>query len=106
MRLLREVRIRARQALPQVLAACMVAYFAYHALHGDRGFHAWIMLQQEKAQVLAPAETVEAERARLERRAELLGSAHLDPHLLEERAKATSNTGAEGDHTLFMPTQL
>src|SRR3546814_1977317 len=91
MRLLREVRIRARQALPQVLAACMVAYFAYHALHGDRGFYAWIMLKQEKAQVLATAETVEAERARLERRVELLRSAYLDPDLLEERAQATLN---------------
>src|SRR3546814_1262776 len=68
MRLLREIKVRARQALPQVLAACMVAYFAYHALHGDRGFYAWIMLKQERAQVMAAAEEVAAHRARLAHR--------------------------------------
>src|SRR3546814_12868369 len=89
MRLLREIKVRARQALSQVLAACMVAYSAYHALHGDRGFYAWIMLKQERAQVMAAAEEVAAHRARLAHRVGLLRSAHLDPDLLEERAQAT-----------------
>jgi cell division protein FtsB len=106
MRLLREIRTRARQAAPQVLAACMVAYFAYHALHGDRGFYAWIMLKQERAQALATAETVAAERARLEHRVGLLRSEHLDPDLLEERAQATLNYGAPGDHIIFLPPEL
>jgi len=106
MRLLREIRTRARQAAPQVLAACMVAYFAYHALHGDRGFYAWIMLKQERAQALATAETVAAERARLEHRVGLLRSDHLDPDLLEERAQATLNYGAADDHIIFLPPEL
>ena len=106
MRLLREIRLRARQAAPQVLAACMVAYFAYHALHGDRGFYAWIMLKQEKAQALATAETVAEERATLEHRVSLLRREHLDPDLLEERAQAILNYGAEGDHTIFLSPEL
>jgi cell division protein FtsB len=106
MRLLREIRIRARQAAPQVLAACMVAYFAYHALHGDRGFYAWIMLKQEKAQALATAEAVAAERATLEHRVSLLRREHLDPDLLEERAQAILNYGAESDHTIFLSPDL
>lgn len=106
MRLLREIRIRARQAAPQVLAACMVAYFAYHALHGDRGFYAWIMLKQEKAQVEATARTVAEQRTRLEHRVGLLRSDHLDPDLLEERAQATLNYGAPDDHIIFLPPEL
>ena len=106
MRLLREIKVRARQAAPQVLAACMVAYFAYHALHGDRGFYAWIMLKQEKGQVEATAAAVAAERARLERRVGLLRSTHLDPDLLEERAQAILNYGAPGDHIIFLPPEL
>lgn len=106
MRLLREIRLRARQAAPQVLAACMVAYFAYHALHGDRGFYAWILLKQEKAQVAAAAEAVAEERARLEHRVGLLRSDHLDPDLLEERAQAILNYGAERDHIIFLPPDL
>src|SRR3546814_54722 len=106
MRLLREIKVRARQALPQVLAACMVAYFAYHALHGDRGFYAWIMLKQERAPVMAAAAEVAAQRARLAHRAGLLRSADLDPDLLEERAQATLNYGAAGDHIIFLPPEL
>src|SRR3546814_12674149 len=94
------------QALPQVLAACMVAYFAYHALHGDRGFYAWIMLKQERAQVMAAAEEVAAHRARLAHRVGLLRSAHLDPALLEERSQATLNYGAAGEHIIFLPPDL
>ena len=89
-----------------MLAACMVAYFAYHALHGDRGFYAWIMLKQEKAQMLATAEAVGSERARLEHRVSLLRREHLDPDLLEERALATLNYGTESDHIIFLAPDL
>ena len=106
MRVIREIKSRTRQAAPQVLAACMVAYFAYHALHGDRGFYAWIMLKQEKAQVEATARTVAEERARLEHRVGLLRSDHLDPDLLEERAQAILNYGAAQDHIIFLPPDL
>ena len=106
MRLLREIKSRARQAAPQVLAACMVAYFAYHALHGDRGFYAWIMLKQERAQTLATAERVSGERSELEQRVGLLRRDHLDPDLLEERAQAILNYGKAGDHVIFLEPEL
>jgi cell division protein FtsB len=106
MRLLREIKSRARQAAPQVLAACMVAYFAYHALHGDRGFYAWLMLKQEKAQTLATAERVAGQRAELEHRVGLLRREHLDPDLLEERAQAVLNYGMPSDHIIFLDPDL
>ncbi len=106
MRLLREIKSRARLAAPQVLAACTVAYFAYHALHGDRGFYAWIMLKQERAQVMATAETVAGQRAELERRVSLLRTAHLDPDMLEERAQVLLNYGAPNDHIIFLSPDL
>ena len=106
MRLLREIRNRARQATPQVLAACMVAYFAYHALQGDRGFYAWIMLKQEKAQAETTAAAVAGERRELQRRVGLLRRDNLDPDLLEERAQAILNYGIEGDHVIFLPPDL
>lgn len=92
--------------MPQVLAACMVAYFAYHALHGDRGFYAWILLKQEKAQAEAVAAAVAAERAELEHRVGLLRREHLDPDLLEERAQALLNFGLPGDHVIFLDPEL
>ncbi|WP_193370614.1 FtsB family cell division protein [Pelagibius marinus] len=106
MKLLREIKSRARQAAPQVLAACMVAYFAYHALHGDRGFYAWIMLKQEKAQTEAAAERIAARRGELEHRVGLLRRDHLDPDLLEERAQAILNYGLPSDHIIFLDADL
>jgi cell division protein FtsB len=84
----------------------MVAYFAYHALHGDRGFYAWIMLKQERAEALATAEAVAGERAELEHRVSLLRSEHLDPDLLEERAQAILNFGMASDHVIFLSPDL
>ncbi len=106
MRVIREIKSRTRQAAPQVLAACMVAYFAYHALHGDRGFYAWIMLKQERAQVTQTAAAVADERALLEHRVSLLRREHLDPDLLEERAQALLNYGAASDHIIFLSPDL
>src|SRR3546814_11737476 len=106
MRLLLAIKVRARQALPQVLAACMVAYFAYHALHGDRGFYAWIMLKQERAQVMAAAAEVAAHRARLAHRVGLLRRAPLATALLEASAEATLQSEAAGDHNRFLTPAL
>ncbi|WP_422366778.1 FtsB family cell division protein [Pelagibius sp.] len=106
MRLVREIKNRARQAAPQAVAACMVAYFAYHAMNGDRGFYAWIMLKQERAQVTATAASLRAQRAELESRAGLLRGEALEPDLLEERAQAILNYGSDRDHVIFLPPDL
>jgi cell division protein FtsB len=91
MAVVREIRRRARQIAPQVLAACLVAYFAYHAVQGDGGILAYLRIQKS----LEHAEAVKAElteqRARLERRVKLLRPDTLDPDLLEERARAVLN---------------
>ncbi len=84
----------------------MVAYFAYHAMNGDRGFYAWILLKQEQQQVMAKADSLEEERGRLERRVALLRGATLDPDLLEEQAHAILNYGAERDHVIFLEPAL
>ncbi len=97
MAIVTEIRIRARKILPTVLAASVVGYFGYHALHGERGFLAWRELKGD----IAVAETVEAglaeQRARLERRTALLRTDNLDPDLLDERARALLGYGDSGD---------
>ena len=59
MAILYEIRVRARKILPTVLAASMVGYFGYHALHGERGFLAWRELKGD----LVAAQIVEAQIA-------------------------------------------
>ncbi|MEX2009167.1 MAG: septum formation initiator family protein [Dongiaceae bacterium] len=87
MAVLRELRRRARQIAPPVLGACLVAYFAYHAVQGDRGIIAWLVLNQQIREAETVAAAGAAERATLEHRVALLGPAGLDPDLLDERAR-------------------
>jgi cell division protein FtsB len=103
MAILYEIRVRARKILPTVLAASVVGYFGYHALHGERGFLAW----QELKGDLVVAQTVEAEiageRARLAHRTALLRADNLDPDLLEERARVLLGYGHPGDLVVLNP---
>ena len=54
---MRDIRRRARQVAPQFLSACVMVYFLYHAIQGDRGFLAWLnlYLRQIKADGTADA---------------------------------------------------
>ncbi len=103
MAILYEIRVRARKILPTVLAASVVGYFGYHALHGERGFLAWRELKGD----LVVAQTVEAEiaeqHARLDRRTALLRSDNLDRDLLEERARVLLGYGHPNDLVILRP---
>ena len=103
MAILNEIRVRARKILPTVLAASVVGYFGYHALHGERGFLAWRELKGD----LVVARSVEAEiaeqRSRLERRTALLRADNLDPDLLEERARVLLGYGHPNDLVILHP---
>ena len=103
MALLREIRLRARKIAPAVLAACVVAYFGYHALHGERGVPAWRELKGDLSQARATETRLADERAQLARRVGLLRSDHLDPDLLEERANALLGYGRDDDLVILLP---
>jgi cell division protein FtsB len=89
--IIQELRQRARLIALPVIAACFVAYFLYHAVQGDRGIIAWIVLNQQIREAEATLANVSAERRVLKRRVELLRPESLDPDLLEERARAVLN---------------
>lgn len=91
MAMLREIRRRARQIAPQVLFACTVGYFAYHAVQGERGLLAYLHVQQELQQAKAVQGELQDQRAELEHRVDLLRPDHLDPDMLEERARKVLN---------------
>jgi cell division protein FtsB len=81
------MRRRARQVAPQVVAACLVGYFAYHLVHGERGLSAYLRLKQDLAAAEQTRAEVTAERKALEQRVALLRAEHLDPDMLSERAR-------------------
>jgi cell division protein FtsB len=98
-----EIRRRARQIAPQVLLACLAAYFGYHAIQGDRGVLARLRLEQELAEARALDRQLAREQARLTRNVELMRSDHLDRDLLEEQARLMLNFGESNDYLVLRP---
>ncbi|MBI5165935.1 MAG: septum formation initiator family protein [Magnetospirillum sp.] len=78
-----------------------VAYFAYHTVEGDRGVLAWMALKGEILEAELQLAKVSTERQQLEGRVQLLKPDHLDPDLLDERARAMLNMGRSGDVLVF-----
>jgi cell division protein FtsB len=77
---------RLQTYLPTALLACLIFYFGFHALTGDRGL---LGARQRAAMLAAKQEELvqlRTERAELEVRARLLRDQSLSADLLEERA--------------------
>jgi len=77
---------RLQTYLPTALLACLIFYFGFHALTGDRG----LLGARQRAALLAARQDeltrLRDERAELEVRARLLRDQSLSADLLEERA--------------------
>jgi cell division protein FtsB len=71
-----------------VLAALMIGYFGVNAYTGSRGLRARQDLDQRIAALTHQIDATKAERAQWERRVALLRSDHLDPDMVDERARA------------------
>jgi cell division protein FtsB len=72
-----------RAALPAV-AFLIIANFAGYAVVGDNGVLSWGDYRRQKAERAVVLATLEAERARLAQRADLLDPRSADPDLVEE----------------------
>lgn len=104
MGLIVEIRSRARHIVGPVLGICAVAYFAYHAVQGDRGLLAWINLKQRVTTARADLDQITGQRKVLEHRVSLLYPESLDPDLLDERARLMLNYGHATDIIIFPKT--
>lgn len=82
-----ELRLRAGQVAGPVIGISVVAYFAYHAVQGDRGLIALGKLRQDVEHLQAQVLDARDARMALERKVYALRGESLDPDLLEERAR-------------------
>ena len=92
-----------RSALFLLVCVALIGYFAYHAVQGDRGLIALSHLQNEIQQAQAVLDQVRGERTDLEQRASLLKRDHLDPDMLDERARAVLNYSHPDDVIILVP---
>ena len=82
-----EIKRRSRRMIVPIVGALFVCYFLVHAFHGDRGVLAWMHLQKQVAVAEQTLSETKSVRTEYERRTSLLRSAHLDPDMLDERAR-------------------
>lgn len=98
-----ELKRRARDVIGPVLGFCAVGYFAYHSIEGDRGLFALIRLSEQIQETRAQLEELSAERSALERRVSNLRPDHLDPDMLDERARLILNLARPDEIVIIDP---
>lgn len=89
----------------RLVLACLVVYFGYHAVQGERGLNAWWRLTQKIAAAEATLNALNGQRAALEARVALLRPESLDPDMLEERARVLLNFGRPDEITILRPKE-
>lgn len=88
---------RTRHTVLSVLGACILGYFLYHTVQGDRG---WLAMLRLKNQVSAAQDTLtqlEAKHDELEHRTRIMRPGSLDPDLLDEQARKKLDYSKPGD---------
>ncbi len=93
----RELKRRARAAVPPVIFLSLVGYFGWNATHGDRGLVAYAQRQALLREAQADLSRAEAERAGWERRLAGLRNNHIDRDTLDERARSMLNLADPSD---------
>jgi len=103
MSMVRDIGERVRRLANPVVIAVLCAYFAYHAVEGERGVHAWIGVSRDLADARAEAARLAAEKEALEHKVRLLSDAGLDRDMLDERARYMLNVGRPDEIVIFGP---
>lgn len=97
----REIKRRARDVIGPVLGFCIVGYFAYHSVEGDRGLTAFVRLSERIAEARTQLAELRSEREAIERRVRLLRTDNLDPDMLDERARQILNYSRPDEIIIF-----
>ncbi len=91
MMLVREAKKRGRQIVVPIFAAVISGYFAFHAVHGDRGVFAYAELSERVRDAEVKLAEVRGQREAMQSDVRLLQRESLDLNLLEERVRAVLN---------------
>ncbi|WP_417830002.1 FtsB family cell division protein [Thalassospira sp.] len=92
---------RLKQAVAPVIAFTVMAYFIFHSVEGDRGLLAYWSMQDRVNEITRVLEETTEKRKALEQHVVSLRATHLDPDLLDERARAMLNAAHPDDVIIF-----
>jgi cell division protein FtsB len=99
--MLKALRQRLRTIWGPLIALGVVFYFGYHTIEGDRGVLAYLSLKAKLDEAELQLAKVTTDRQELEHRVLLLRPDHLDPDMLEERARIMLNMGRDGEQVII-----
>ncbi len=88
------------------LNVCLMAYFGYNVIIGDRGLLSKWRLADEVAQLEQKFDGLKQRRAQIEQKVSLVRPESLDPDMLDERARIILNLAHPNDITILRPTRL
>ena len=103
MAVLEEIRRRARQITIPVIGACILGYFAYHTVQGDRGLLAYWRMSQEVGRAQVTLDAIRNDRETLEQRVSLLRARGLDLDMLDQQARLLFNLLDRDDLMILLP---
>ena len=87
----RELKKRAKAAIPPLLLLAIAGYFGWSATQGDHGLQAFARQRQQLRLAQDELDHVNTEVAMWERRVGGMRNTRLDPDTLDERARAMLN---------------
>lgn len=94
---------RARRVFWSVFCASILAYLLYHTVQGDRGWFAMLRLQREVGEAEKTLAVLKEESDTIEKRSDLLRPEHIDPDMLDEKARALLNFSRPNEIVIVEP---
>jgi cell division protein FtsB len=85
------------RTVASALGACVVGYFLYHTVQGERGWLAMLRLQQQVHAAETDLSHLQKEHKDLEHRVQLMRPGSLDPDLLDEKSRELLNYSKPGE---------
>jgi cell division protein FtsB len=85
------------------LCAAVLAYFGFHAYHGEYGIYSKYRMQARAVALQAQLDTVKARRVELERRVQLLHDGTLEKDMLDEQARRALNVSHPDEVIVMLP---
>ena len=83
------------------ITAAFLAYFGFHAYHGECGIYSKYKFEARQAELHAQLDAVRGERIELERRVQLLHDGTLEKDMLDEQARKALNMSLADEITIM-----
>jgi cell division protein FtsB len=84
------------------ISALFLAYFGFHAYHGEFGIFSKYELEDRAAKLQARLDVAQAQRIELERRVQLLHDGTLEKDMLDEQARKALNVSHIDEITIIL----